>query len=61
MSQIFNLGFIFIFIALNINNSGKIIFKHFYITYKFNQDLNQYFETSLPRGYYTEHSLEMSY
>ena len=59
MSQNSNLGLSFIFMTLNVNNSEKIVFKNFYITLKINQDLNHYFETRFPRGYYKEHSLEV--
>ena len=60
MSQNFNLGLSFICMALNVNNSEKIFFNSFYITYKLNQDLNQNFETHFPRRYYKEYSLEIS-
>ena len=49
MSQIFDLGPSYVFMIQNINNSEKIIFQNFYITYKNNENLNQNSETRFPR------------
>ena len=49
MSQNFDLGPSYVFMIQNINNSKKICFQNFYITYKNNQDLNQNFVTRFPR------------
>ena len=60
MSQIIDLGLSYIFMIKNVNNSEKICFSNFYITFKNNQGLYLKFETRFPWKRYEEFGIYLS-